>query len=108
MLITDATSGVGVATARFYAERGAAVVALRGRRAEELSRVADEIGDRAHTLRTDASDAESATRMRCAQQWELGGRDVAVNAADLTKAASLEKLDDTLRRPTAPFRPAPA
>ncbi|MBL1112214.1 SDR family oxidoreductase [Streptomyces sp. 110] len=94
VLITGATSGVGEATAKLFAARGAAAVALLGRRPEELSRVADEIGDRAHTFRADVSDSASATDAVRAAVEELGGLDVVVNAAGIARAASLEELDD--------------
>ncbi|WP_413098419.1 SDR family NAD(P)-dependent oxidoreductase [Streptomyces sp. Inha503] len=94
VLITGATSGVGEATAKLFAARGAAAVALLGRRPEELSRVADEIGDRAHTFRTDVSHPASAADAVRAAVEELGGLDVVVNAAGIARAASLEELDD--------------
>ncbi|MFJ9085542.1 SDR family NAD(P)-dependent oxidoreductase [Streptomyces sp. NPDC102384] len=93
VLITGATSGVGEATAKLFAARGA-TVALLGRRANELSRVADEIGDRAHTFHADVSDSASATSAVRATIQELGGLDVAVNAAGVARASLLEDLDD--------------
>lgn len=97
VLITGATSGVGEATAKLFAARGAAV-ALLGRRAEELSRVADEIGDHAHTFRADVADSAAVTDAVRAAVEELGGLDVAVNAAGIARAAPLEELDDTAWR----------
>ena len=59
VLVTGATSGVGEATAKLFAGRGAKV-ALLGRRPEELRRVAEEIDGGAHTVVADVADAESA------------------------------------------------
>lgn len=92
MLVTGAGSGVGEATAKLFASRGARV-ALLGRRAGELERVAAEIGEAAHAIVTDVSDPDSATAGVRTAIRELGGLDVAVNAAGVAGFALLEDLD---------------
>jgi len=62
VLITGASSGIGEATAKAVAERGAATVLLVARRADELARVEAEIearGGRATSYVCDLSDPEA-------------------------------------------------
>jgi NAD(P)-dependent dehydrogenase (short-subunit alcohol dehydrogenase family) len=97
VLVTGAGSGVGEATARLFARRGARV-ALLGRRSEELARVAAEIGGGARAIVADVSDPQSASAGVRAAIRELGGLDVAVNAAGVAGYALLEDLDDAAWR----------
>jgi NAD(P)-dependent dehydrogenase (short-subunit alcohol dehydrogenase family) len=93
VLVTGATSGVGEATARLFAGRGARV-ALLGRRAGELQRVAGDIDGGAHQVVTDVADAESVRNGVRGAIHALGGLDVAVNAAGVAGHAPLEDLDE--------------
>ncbi|HKU34113.1 MAG TPA: SDR family NAD(P)-dependent oxidoreductase [Paenarthrobacter sp.] len=93
VLVTGATSGVGEATAKLFAARGARV-ALLGRRAGELQRVAEEIDGVAHQVVADVADAESARNGVRGAIHSLGGLDVAVNSAGVAGYAPLEDLDE--------------
>ncbi|MEV7607314.1 SDR family NAD(P)-dependent oxidoreductase [Paenarthrobacter sp. NPDC089322] len=93
VLVTGATSGVGEATAKLFAQRGAKV-ALLGRRPAELQRVAGEIDGGAHQVVTDVADAESVRNGVRGAIHSLGGLDVAVNAAGVAGYAPLEDLDE--------------
>ena len=93
VLVTGATSGVGEATAKLFAQRGARV-ALLGRRSRELQRVAQEIGGGVHTVATDVANAESARNGVRGAIHSLGGLDVAINAAGVAGYAPLEDLDE--------------
>ncbi|MBU8867760.1 SDR family NAD(P)-dependent oxidoreductase [Paenarthrobacter aromaticivorans] len=93
VLVTGATSGVGEATAKLFAARGARM-ALMGRRAGELQRVADEIDGVAHQVVADVADAESVRNGVRGAIHSLGGLDVAVNAAGVAGYAPLEDLDE--------------
>ena len=91
VLITGATSGVGEATAKLFAQRGARV-ALLGRRPAELKRVAEEIGAGAHEVVTDVADADSVRNGVYGAIHSLGGLDVAVNAAGVASYVALQDL----------------
>ncbi|MFK0008199.1 SDR family NAD(P)-dependent oxidoreductase [Paenarthrobacter sp. NPDC090520] len=93
VLVTGATSGVGEATAKLFAARGARV-ALLGRRAGELQRVAEEIDGGAHQVVADVADAESVRNGVRGAIHSLGGLDVAINAAGVAGYAPLEDLDE--------------
>jgi NAD(P)-dependent dehydrogenase (short-subunit alcohol dehydrogenase family) len=92
VLVTGATSGVGEATAKLFASRGAKV-ALLGRRHEELRRVAHEIDAGSHTVVADVANAESVVNGVRGAIHMLGGLDVAVNAAGIAGYFALEDLN---------------
>lgn len=91
VLITGASSGVGEATAKLFATRGARV-ALLGRRPDELNRVAGEIGSAAYAVPCDVAAEESAANGVLEAIGVLGGIDVIVNAAGVAGHVPLEEL----------------
>lgn len=98
VVITGASSGMGEATARHLAERGAFVV-LGARRVDRLEALAAELtkgGGKALALATDVTDAAQVQRLVDAAVERLGRVDVLVNNAGLMPHSPLErrKLDD--------------
>jgi NADP-dependent 3-hydroxy acid dehydrogenase YdfG len=82
-LVTGASSGIGEATARALAGRGAAV-ALVARRKERLDRLAAEIGERggrALVIEADVTDKQQAFGAVEQTAGELGRLDTVVNNA---------------------------
>lgn len=78
-VITGAASGIGLATARLFAERGAAVC-LCDVNGAEAARLAEGIpGARAYAL--DITDAEAVRETVAAIEADCGGIDVLVNSA---------------------------
>ncbi|MFD1531222.1 SDR family oxidoreductase [Pseudonocardia aurantiaca] len=93
--ITGASSGIGAATARVLAERGAAVV-LGARRTEHLAEVATGIGDhggRAVTCTTDVTRREDLDRLVGMAVEEFGRLDVLVCNAGISKIGPMAELD---------------
>ena len=91
VLVTGASSGIGEATARAVAARGARVV-LVARRRSELSRVADEItaaGGTAYAFPCDLTDGAAVDRMVADVLREVGGVDMLVNNAGRSIRRSL-------------------
>lgn len=98
VVITGASSGMGEATARHLAERGAIVV-LGARRVDRLEALAAELtkgGGKALALATDVTDAAQVQRLVDAAVERFGRVDVLVNNAGLMPHSPLErrKLDD--------------
>lgn len=86
LVITGASSGIGLATAKMAAERGARVV-LCSRNLPELESICREIkdrGGRAIPVECDVSDPSSVERVADAAFREFGGIDTWVNNAGLS------------------------
>jgi NAD(P)-dependent dehydrogenase (short-subunit alcohol dehydrogenase family) len=92
VLITGASSGVGLATARRFATEGAAV-ALLARRRDVLTALADELGDAAHGFAVDVADPDAVSVAVASACEALDGLDVVVNAAGMVVPAGLADID---------------
>src|SRR6202042_2089306 len=93
--ITGASSGIGEATARLLAERGAAV-ALGARRTDRLDKLAQEIrdhGGRAVPRATDVTRRADLERLVAAAVEEFGRLDVLVSNAGISKIGPMADLD---------------
>jgi NADP-dependent 3-hydroxy acid dehydrogenase YdfG len=82
-LVTGASSGIGEATARTLAERGAvvAIAARRKDRLDELARDIEQRGGRALAIETDVTDQEQACAAVQRTVDELGRLDIVINNA---------------------------
>lgn len=95
LVITGATSGIGLCTARAAAARGAKL-ALVARNEEDLSRIADEInhhGGNAIAIGADVSDAQALYDVRDKVLARFGGFDTWVNNAGISIYGRLEDVD---------------
>ena len=93
--ITGASGGIGEATARLLARRGAAVV-LAARRSERIDAIAQEIreqGGRAATCVVDVTKAEDLQRLVATTIDQYGRIDVLVNNAGIAPISPLADLD---------------
>ena len=96
IIVTGASSGIGAATARELAQRGATVV-LAARRAEELNRMASDLtqaGHKALAVPTDVGSRESINHL-VAQTVEAYGRvDGVVNVAGIGGGGLIAQASD--------------
>jgi len=92
-VVTGASRGIGRATARAFADRGAQVVML-ARREARLREESDAIGERALPLSTDVMDPEAVGRTFDQIAERFGRIDVLVNNAGLARVRSLEDCTD--------------
>lgn len=98
VVITGASSGLGAASARLLAARGAAVV-LGARRVDKMTALADEIraaGGKVEVVATDVTDAAQVKELVATAVRVFGRIDVLVNNAGLMAIAPLSegKVDE--------------
>ncbi len=92
-LITGASGGIGAEIARALHGRGA-MVGLSGTRREALDGLAIELGERAHVLPADLSQADEAARLIADAEAAMGKVDILVNNAGLTKDGLVLRMSD--------------
>jgi len=94
IVITGASSGIGLATARMAAERGARVV-MTSRNEEELRHACDDIrglGGRATFVVADVADPQAMDRVGEVAIREFGGFDTWVNNAGVSVYGKLTEM----------------
>ena len=91
VVISGASSGIGLETARMLASRGAQVC-LTARRADPLEAAAKEIGDGAWAWPCDVADPESVVALAAETKTRWGAVDGLVNNAGV---APMARLDET-------------
>lgn len=92
-LVTGATGGIGSAVARLLHAQGA-TVGLSGTRREALEALAGELGERAHALPCDLADPDAVEALVPAAEQALGGLDILVSNAGITRDGLLVRMKD--------------
>ncbi|ABD54543.1 3-oxoacyl-[acyl-carrier-protein] reductase [Jannaschia sp. CCS1] len=92
-LVTGASGGIGAAIAR-QLHRAGATVGLSGTRVEPLEALAAELGERAHVLPCNLSDAEAVDALPKAAIAAMGSLDVLVNNAGITRDNLFMRMSD--------------
>ncbi|CUH39366.1 3-oxoacyl-[acyl-carrier-protein] reductase FabG [Jannaschia seosinensis] len=83
-LITGASGGIGAEVARALRAQGA-TVGLSGTREDPLKALAGELGERAHVLPCNLSDADAVNALPKQAAEAMGGVDILVNNAGITR-----------------------
>jgi 3-oxoacyl-[acyl-carrier protein] reductase len=92
-LVTGASGGIGGAIARALHVQGAMVM-LAGTREAALSALAAELGDRVHILTADLSQPDEPERLVRAAEAALGGLDILVSNAGVTRDGLAMRMRD--------------
>ncbi len=92
-LITGASGGIGGDIAKALHAAGA-TVGLSGTRVEPLDALAAELGDRAHVLPCNLSDADAVTQLPKDAAAAMGSVDILVNNAGVTKDNLFMRMSD--------------
>nr|WP_319250536.1 3-oxoacyl-ACP reductase FabG [uncultured Celeribacter sp.] len=92
-LITGASGGIGGAIAKALYEAGA-TVALSGTRVDPLEALAAELGERAHVLPCNLSDAEAVSALPKQAAEAMGSVDILVNNAGITRDNLFMRMSD--------------
>jgi len=92
-LVTGASGGIGGAIATALKAQGAEV-ALSGTRVDALQELANELGAGVHVVPADLSSAEGADQLVKDATEAMGGIDIAVNNAGLTRDTLAMRMKD--------------
>jgi short-subunit dehydrogenase len=95
VVITGASSGIGLATARLFASRGARGLVLVARNEEALQKIANDLnrgGTRAVAVQADVSHREELERVAQTAEDTFGGFDTWVNDAAVAIYGTLEEV----------------
>jgi 3-oxoacyl-[acyl-carrier protein] reductase len=92
-LVTGATGGIGAELATALHGQGAHV-ALSGTRQERLEALAVKLGERAVTLQCDLSDREAVSALPGRAEDALGGLDILINNAGITRDNLFMRMKD--------------
>ena len=92
-LVTGASGGIGADIARRLHAAGASV-GLSGTRDDPLRALADELGDRAHVLPCNLSDADAVDGLPKAAAEAMGSLDIVVNNAGITRDGLFMRMSD--------------
>ena len=92
-LVTGATGGIGAAIAAALHAQGADL-ALSGSRAEILAEKAAQLGARAHAIPSDLSHADAAAGLLKAAVETLGGIDILIHCAGITRDNLAMRMKD--------------
>ena len=92
-LVTGASGGIGGEIARVLHGAGASV-ALSGTRVEPLEALAAELGERAHVLPCNLSDAAAVDALPKQAIAAMGGVDILVNNAGITRDNLFMRMSD--------------
>ncbi len=92
-LVTGASGGIGGAIAKVLHGAGA-TVGLSGTRVDPLNALAAELGERAHVLPCNLSDAEAVTALPKQAAEVMGAVDILVNNAGITRDNLFMRMSD--------------
>ena len=92
-LVTGASGGIGGAIAEALHGAGA-TVALSGTREAPLRELADRLGERAHVVPANLSDAEAVVALPKAAAEAMGSVDILVNNAGITRDNLFMRMSD--------------
>jgi 3-oxoacyl-[acyl-carrier protein] reductase len=92
-LVTGASGGIGADIARTLHAAGA-TVGLSGTRVEPLEALAAELGERAHVLPCNLSDADAVAALPKAAAEAMGSVDILVNNAGITRDNLFMRMSD--------------
>ena len=92
-VITGGTSGIGLATAKRYAEEGATVV-ITGRNQKALDKALEEVGANARGIQSDVSKLGDLDQLYSEVKETLGHIDILFANAGVAEIASIEDSDE--------------
>lgn len=92
-LITGGSSGIGLATAKEYAEQGAVVI-ITGRNQEALDTAVSEIGNNSYSVRSDVSNLEDLDHLYSVINEKHGKIDILFANAGIAEVAPIEAVSE--------------